>query len=191
MQETQGCTIAELETETGLQIVYILINPSMPGLLKIGRTTNLDARVAALSSATGVPEPFQIAYAAYVENAPFVERALHSAFSLHKMPGREFFRLSVASAIAALSLAEVRPVTLTVDDEPATIVAEVKERGARKRFPDIIEVLQNAKTSLSNRELAAAMGVSDGEASKRRAEVEHLLDVQKIGKECRISLKAY
>lgn len=88
-------------------------------------------RVAALSSATGVPEPFQIAYAAYVENAPFVERALHSAFSLHKMPGREFFRLSVASAIAALSLAEVRPVALTVDDEPATIVAEVKERGAR------------------------------------------------------------
>lgn len=191
MQNETSCENVEAPNEPELQIVYILTNPSMPGLLKIGRTTNLDARVAALSSATAVPEPFEVAYAAWVEDAPFVERAMHSAFSMHKMPGREFFRVGVANAIAALSLAEVRPVILAVDDETPSVVSEVRQRSERRRDMgyDVIDALKCAGRPVTNKELARLMSVSDGEASKRRREVGDLLSVEKVGKETRIALK--
>ena len=129
MDESETATL-QPETEPRLQIVYILTNPSMPGLVKIGRTTNLEARIASLSSSTSVPEAFEVAYAAYVDDASFVERAMHAAFSLHRMPGREFFRLPVANAIAALSLAEVEQVEIneeTADGEQ--IIEEIRDRG--------------------------------------------------------------
>ena len=132
-------TDSETETATDLAIVYILTNPSMPGLVKIGRTSDLASRVAGLSSGTSVPEPFEVAYAAYVEDAAFVERALHAAFSMHRLPGREFFRIPVSNAVAALSLAEVRQVQLvsSADDEAVQIIQEVRERGERRgRKPD-------------------------------------------------------
>jgi T5orf172 domain len=181
------------EPEPELQIVYVLTNPCMPGIIKIGRTGNLEMRVATLSSATSVPEPFEVAYAAYVEDAPFVERAIHAAFSLHRMPGREFFRLPVANAIAALSLAEVSQVSLAAeDDQPTQIVAEVRERAVRKHSatPDVFTALKSAGRPLSNRELAELMGVCDGEASKRVKALEEQLEISRDGKFRRIALKA-
>ncbi len=42
------------------EIVYILINEAMPGLIKIGRTnTDLATRIKALYQ-TGVPLPFEL-----------------------------------------------------------------------------------------------------------------------------------
>ena len=141
-------TDSETETATDLTIVYILTNPSMPGLVKIGRTGDLASRVAGLSSVSGVPQPFEVAYAAYVEDSAFVERALHAAFSMHRLPGREFFRIPVSNAVAALSLAEVRQVQLvsSADDEAFQIIQDVRERGerrGRKPAPSVMEFLQS------------------------------------------------
>lgn len=156
--------IAQTESATPLQIVYILTNPCMPGVVKIGRTGNLENRVAALSSATSIPEPFVVAYAAYVDNAPFVERALHAAFAMHRMTGKEFFRLPVPSAIAALSLAEVEQVTLDVEDEtPALIISEIRERNAQrlskdKALIDLKDRLSRGASYNSQDELAESWG---------------------------------
>lgn len=193
MDESETATL-QPEAEPRLQIVYILTNPSMPGLVKIGRTTNLEARIASLSSPSSVPEPFHIAYAAYVEDAAFVERGLHAAFSLHRMPGREFFRLPVANAIAALSLAEVAQVSLDAEcDAASEFVEEVRVRAAIRSSSGlgVIEALQeNGGSVSSNRELARLMGVTDGEASKRCREVSKRLKVEKVGKELKIMLRA-
>lgn len=49
-------------------IVYILQNDSMPGLVKIGRTSsNLEDRIRQLDT-TGVPLPFRCFYAAEVKD---------------------------------------------------------------------------------------------------------------------------
>jgi hypothetical protein len=41
--------------------VYVLSNPAMPGLLKVGSTVGpVEKRAAGLSRMTGVPEPFKI-----------------------------------------------------------------------------------------------------------------------------------
>ena len=64
-----------------LSVVYLLTNPAMPGLVKIGRTSQEDAqkRLDALYS-TGVPVPFELVFACRVEDSARVEQALHTAF---------------------------------------------------------------------------------------------------------------
>src|SRR5262249_18080395 len=78
-------------------VVYILTNPAMPGLVKIGRTSDgvgVETRLRQLDT-TCLPLPFECFYAVEVEDAQKVERALHDAFDDHRIrSNREFFRLS-------------------------------------------------------------------------------------------------
>lgn len=49
--------------------IYILNNNSMSGLIKIGSTViNAQERAKQISSNTGVPTPFKVAYELYVPN---------------------------------------------------------------------------------------------------------------------------
>jgi hypothetical protein len=46
--------------------IYVLSNPSMPGIVKVGRTFREPrARAAELSASTGVPTPFKIEATVY------------------------------------------------------------------------------------------------------------------------------
>jgi hypothetical protein len=73
--------------------LYVLTNPFMSGLVKIGCTTGpVEERIKALSSATGVPVAFQCHFAAKVENMAAKEKILHQIFSDRRVnPNREFF----------------------------------------------------------------------------------------------------
>lgn len=73
--------------------VYILINPSMPGLIKIGRTLR-DARTRARElSSTGVPTPFQVAFELFSEQHDALETMVYRALSDFCIDAaREFFR---------------------------------------------------------------------------------------------------
>jgi len=89
-----------------LQIVYVLTNPAMPGLVKIGSTAQeeVDVRMKQLFS-TGVPVPFDCAFACRVPDAHMVERAIHHAFGNHRInPTREFFRIEPERVISILKL---------------------------------------------------------------------------------------
>ncbi len=123
-----------------MAIVYVLVNEAMPGLVKIGMTEESDpaTRVTQLYS-TGVPFPFDVAYACRVDNADEVERALHVAFSPQRVnPRREFFRIEVGQAIAILRLLHSPDATqelvdsVKVDEESAQALQE-----ARKRRPNL------------------------------------------------------
>jgi hypothetical protein len=93
-------------------IIYILINESMPGYVKIGKTTtDLERRIRELDT-TSVPLPFECFYACTVKDAAFVERQLHDAFLDRRVrSSREFFEISPERAVAALKLAEIENVT--------------------------------------------------------------------------------
>lgn len=111
------------------EIVYLLTNPTIPGLVKIGRASNLEQRMRSLSSHTGVPVPFECFYACRVEDARKVEQSLHEAFGDHRVnPKREFFRISPTRIQAILKLFEVR------EETPSTeIVEDAEEREALHR----------------------------------------------------------
>ncbi len=67
-------------------IVYVLTNPEMPGLVKIGKTSRKEVhqRLIELYS-TGVPVPFECEYAARVSDETLVEKAFHTAFEPYRI----------------------------------------------------------------------------------------------------------
>jgi hypothetical protein len=110
--------------ETPSQIVYVLTNPAMLGLVKIGKTTQLEVedRMKQLFS-TGVPVPFDCAFACQVKDAAEVERALHMAFGDHRInPNREFFKIDPERVIAVLKLLKVEDITAQLEQ---TLEADV------------------------------------------------------------------
>jgi len=118
------------------EIVYVLENEAMPGLIKIGRTNaDLAVRIRNLYQ-TGVPLPFELFFACEVSDSAFVESQLHEAFGDHRVSkNREFFRLAPERARAALSLAMIKEIKLgdeifeTPEDK-----AEVEAAKRRTRF---------------------------------------------------------
>ncbi len=111
---------------SSLNIVYVLTNSAMPGLVKIGYTTQDDAnsRIAQLY-ATGVPVPFELQYACKVQNAEEVEKALHVAFSPQRInPKREFFKIEPEQAIAILKLLHTEDATAEIEQQPTTLDQE-------------------------------------------------------------------
>ena len=81
------------------QIVYILENPYMPDLIKIGFTEKkLEKRLSSLYNSS-VPVPFECYFAVEVEDARDIERLLHQAYGdLRVNNSREFFRVSPENA---------------------------------------------------------------------------------------------
>ncbi len=75
--------------------IYVLSNPSMPGLLKIGRSKNgAKARAKELNT-TGVPEPFEILGEAYICDMITTERNIHELLKEYRYnSSREFFKLT-------------------------------------------------------------------------------------------------
>lgn len=87
--------------------VYILINPSMPGLLKIGKTNRLpEDRAKELSASTGVATPFIVVYKIQVNNCDECERYIHELLEeqgYRVNPSREFFEAEITDVINALN----------------------------------------------------------------------------------------
>ncbi len=98
-----GREFANLGIKVLRGFVYVLSNPSMPGLVKIGMTTDtVLERAAQLSAATGVPESYVVeGYVACVDPRR-VEAALHERFETRRKAGREFFQVELAEALSAL-----------------------------------------------------------------------------------------
>lgn len=86
--------------------VYILTNPAMPGIVKIGHTQRRpERRLAELSGATGVPEEFQLFHYGSFENSAQIERIVHSVLDeqgCRTSKNREFFTVSPEHARTVL-----------------------------------------------------------------------------------------
>lgn len=75
--------------------VYILSNPSMPELVKIGRTTRSVGQRASELWQTGVPTPFVVDHFVLTPDCEELEATMHNLFSECRVHGsREFFRIT-------------------------------------------------------------------------------------------------
>lgn len=85
--------------------VYIMVNASMPGLVKIGKTTKLPEQRAAQLHRTGVPFPFIVAHFVRVSDCGVVERLIHDRLKRHRVYNRrEFFKVPLEEAKRELDL---------------------------------------------------------------------------------------
>jgi len=119
------------------EIVYLLTNPSIPDLVKVGRTSNLESRIRSLSSPSGVAVPFECYHASEVLDSQEVEKRIHDAFGDHRVnPKREFFRIHPERVLSILKLVEVRDVTPSEDivEDQGERDTLNRERAIRSRF---------------------------------------------------------
>lgn len=125
-------------------IVYVLTNESMPGLVKIGITRNMEQRLQTLYT-TNVPLPFDLHYAMRVDNANEVEQRIHAIFAPDRVTKRrEFFEVSAERVVEALLLTNGTPVgedyiigdgqADPVDSNEATEITEDDIEASQKRI---------------------------------------------------------
>ncbi len=143
-------------------IVYVLINPTMPGLAKVGKTRRSpEDRVTELSSATGVPSPFIMAFqqpAADVDAAEeWVHKELERSGHRHSA-SREFFNaplhkiievvtkcgniLSVGTKADTVSIDEVGTLTNPDLAEQIYEMGREREEGSDAALPDLLGALK-------------------------------------------------
>lgn len=83
--------------------VYVLSNPGMPGLLKIGRSINGGKCRATEMDGTGVPFPFELEFECLFEDCVYAEAMVHEKLNSERVSGRrEFFALDVFDAIVSI-----------------------------------------------------------------------------------------
>ncbi len=108
----------------------------MPGLVKIGMTTrsDIEQRMRELYS-TGVPVPFDCAYACEVKASDClkIERALHQAFAPNRINNnREFFRLDPEQVSVILALVDRKNITEEVSAEIQQDLTEEDKQSSEK-----------------------------------------------------------
>lgn len=86
--------------------IYVLINPAMEGLEKVGKTTrDPKERAKELSAATGIPTPFVLVFDAYFDDHSRAEDHVHALLQQRGYrisTNREFFNVPVSEAIKAI-----------------------------------------------------------------------------------------
>ena len=129
------------------KIIYILTNPKMPGLVKIGHTGDLKKRVKGLSSHSGVPVAFEVKLAGTIKPGIFNddktgENFLHIAFQDKRLSQkREFFEMPYEQACELLKTCIDKPLSLdgteivdNAGDKEALDRAINKERKQMENF---------------------------------------------------------
>ena len=133
-------------------IVYVLTNPAMPGLVKIGMTDRDDVRRRMNDLyTTGLPLPFECVIAREIEDraALDIEAALHTAFGPNRVnASREFFQIEPEQVQGLLQVMPGRDVTPRPDeqdtdtqDDDQAAATEYKKRQARTNDLEFMESL--------------------------------------------------
>jgi T5orf172 domain len=83
--------------------VYVLSNPSMPDLVKVGYTDRTGEVRADELYTTGVPLPYEVEFRAVTSRPKEVEQEAHRLLDAERInPGREFFKVPVPVAVDAV-----------------------------------------------------------------------------------------
>lgn len=113
-------------------VVYLLTNPAMPGLVKIGKTTSAaQVRMDSLYT-TGVPVPFTCVFAVEVSDITATEKALHIAFGPNRInPRREFFKIDEIQARVLLEQLGTKDVTPRVEADNQKVDDDSRRAGEK------------------------------------------------------------
>lgn len=94
-----------IEVEEVKGFVYVLSNPAMPNILKIGFTdVDVFERCKELSRSTGVPTPFEVDAYFVSQDARSLEQQFHTYFDEQRFDkNREFFSLTIHQLLDNIS----------------------------------------------------------------------------------------
>ena len=132
--------------------VYILTNPSMPGIVKIGKTTRCASSRAAELYQTGVPTPFEVYYEMATPDCGKLEADIHYHLTEFRVSReREFFYCDAAEAMRLVAASGL--------DQLQALVSEYAE--GMILIHESLCVSDNAISSLSSETGASIFSVTD------------------------------
>jgi hypothetical protein len=145
--------------------IYILSNPSMNGIFKIGKTTrHPNERMNELHT-TGVPTPFVLEFSILVPNCNVTENKIHGLLNFCRVQkNREFFKINIEKALD-LFLGEIGDFELdftTKNFNVESLQNKIRERKAaeqkiieeRQRIYEIQRAAQAKKEEEEDQEIA-------------------------------------
>lgn len=91
--------------------VYVISNPAMPGLLKVGFSLKDPALRARELAHTGSPHPYKVEYEMLLENPRDAEQRAHSRLASFR-EGKEWFHCTLEQAISAVKAVASAPILL-------------------------------------------------------------------------------
>lgn len=146
--------------------LYVLINPSIPGKVKIGRTERRpEDRMKELSSATGVPTPFELYFSLYFNDCHKAEKDIHNIFNMtgnRTSNDREFFLVPAKIAKKEIEkLSKIEKAGETNENNNGQIINELIKEGFKWLNGDK-ETLKNEENALNYFEQAASLESATG-----------------------------
>ena len=82
-----------------LGFLYVAVNPALPGMVKIGKSTRVPNLRAKELSTTGLPDRFECVYFALMNNHSEAEQYVHKKLAEFRVSeSREFFRVPILEA---------------------------------------------------------------------------------------------
>jgi|GEM_PF-4954488 len=126
--------VQEVDAKKGF--VYILVNPAFPGFLKVGKTTKTpEIRARELSSGSGVPAPYAVAWDELVTDCDYVEKVIHQQLAhTRSRKDREFFSIPLKTAIAIVTKI-VTPFSCETDKTTETLDNHIENLPDSIDFP--------------------------------------------------------
>lgn len=131
------------------EIVYVLKNEAMPGLIKIGKTqrSDIQERMNELHT-TGVPLPFECLWAGEVSDCKRIESVLHNAFRDKRVnPKREFFSIEPDQVIPLLEEFATNVIEITSQ------LGEALNKDVTKEEKDASETYKKRRPNLNFEEM--------------------------------------
>lgn len=115
--------------------VYILTNPSLDGMIKVGRTFRDSRSRARELFTTGLPTPFQVAFEIFSDNHEKLEADFHQELIDFRISNnREFFRYPLDKAIVLLQKLNTPP-----SSEDSIFQAEDIFEAMKRKYPGYLK----------------------------------------------------
>ena len=138
--------------------IYVLINPAIPGLAKVGKTTRMPSeRASEISSATGVPSPFILLYEQPVDNCDKAEAWVHNQLErLGRRPSknREFFDAPLHVIVKTVSEAANICTTNAATESKIFSNTLPSEHLSESLYREALRIERGDESNLPNRTMA-------------------------------------
>lgn len=172
-EDEEAVDVVEAPLAKGQEgFVYVLMNPSMTGIVKVGMTTREpEERIIELSGATGIPTPFILVYKEYFLDCLKAEKVIHEILEERGdriSKNREFFKTEISDIVDIIK--EVKDSeSLWAEDNhtyedsyyaTATLPLEYLEIGLSYK-DGLGEYLQDYEKAIEYLEKAGGLGVAE------------------------------
>lgn len=122
--------------------IYVLTNPAMPGLVKIGRSIHGGRKRAEQLDCTAVPLPFEVFFEMTFADIEEAELAIHEAVAAHRINrSREFFSIAPEVAAKTVMAEWLRSESYSIVDDYDCYVLQMVQKIATTFNGSVTEVV--------------------------------------------------